>query len=359
MGRKKRILIAPLDWGLGHATRCIPIIRSLIEMGYVPVIGASGGPASLLKGEFPELEHIQLKGIPINYPKKTPFPIYFALKSPQLMRAMKREYQATQRIVDKHSIDAIISDNRYGVYSDRVPSAIVTHQLFVKSPLFPASVHRMIERRVRRFDACWVPDFEGEDNLSGSLSHGKSRLTNIQFIGPLSRFSNNGQADEIRREILVILSGPEPQRSSFEKRITEEVLALKRTAIIVRGKPGENRRRKLNDCVEIVDFLGSDALKEMMLSSSLVICRSGYSSIMDLIAVQRKALLVPTKGQSEQEYLATYLKNRGWFYAVEEMQLDLSHDLKQLDQFTPSIMIDNKGNNGVKAAIEKLLAMTY
>jgi len=177
-----------------------------------------------------------------------------------------------------------------------------------------------------------VPDYSGELNLSGDLSHGKEVYSNVNFIGPLSRFSRQKKIRlPFSRELLLILSGPEPQRSILEKNIKIQLLKSNYSALIVRGVVEEKPiKTHLTDKIAEVNFLTTEDLQEQILNSELVICRAGYSSIMDMTCLNKNAILIPTKGQTEQEYLATYLSNRGLFYSVKEKQFHLEESIKKL-----------------------------
>jgi len=329
MLNKKRILIAPLNWGLGHASRCIPIIRELLEKENEVILAAEGSPLKLLQEEFPNLQAIELKGPEIRYPKKLPIPIYFALKMPQLLLALKAEQKALEAIIEQEKIEVVISDNRYGLHHEKVHSILITHQLFVKSPIFERHVQQFIHSQIQQFDECWIPDFEGEENLSGELSHGQSKLTNLKFIGALSRFKKGEVAVKGHaRNLMVVLSGPEPHRSNFEAKIVQQLKQIDVTALVVKGVIKEDvQTEKINDQLSLVSHLPSATMREEMLKSAIIICRSGYSSLMDLHALDKKALIVPTKGQTEQEYLANYWGEKENFYAVKEEEMNLGEDL--------------------------------
>lgn len=328
---KKRILVAPLNWGLGHASRCVPIIRELLKQKNEVILAADGSPLLLLRQEFPKLQWVELKGLNIQYPKRLPFAVYFALKMPQLLQAMSEEKRGIKKLVEQHKLDVIISDNRYGLVHEEVHSILITHQLFVKSPLFERNVQQFIHAKIQKFDECWVPDFEGEENLSGELSHAKSELENLKFIGPLSRFKKEEHPESYDWDLMVILSGPEPHRTAFEQKIRQQLQSIDLSVLVVKGQLREEvEQEHWKEEITVVSHLSAQQMQAEILKSRLVLCRAGYSSVMDLHCLQKRAILVPTEGQTEQEYLASYLHGRYNFYSVSEREMNLSEDLKRL-----------------------------
>lgn len=328
--RPKRILVAPLDWGLGHATRCIPLIRELRDLGCEVLIGADGAPARLLGQEFPELEQVPLPGYGIRYAESASgFRLRMIAQLPVIRRAIRRESRALGSWLMRNPLDAIISDNRFGLHAAGIPSVLMTHQLEIRSPFGPASqrwLRRINYHYIRQFDACWVVDFPGPDNLAGELSH-PDRLPRIPvtYLGCLSRFQAGAQ--EARLDLCVIVSGPEPQRTLFEQMVSSQLQDAGLQALIVQGLPGAAAAPVTDGSVRVVPHLSTGALHEALLESRLVLCRAGYSSIMDLIALGKKAILVPTPGQTEQEYLAGYLQKQGYFLSISQQDFQLREAL--------------------------------
>src|SRR5690554_6730686 len=135
MLHNKRILIAPLNWGLGHASRCIPIIRDLIMQRAEVIIGADQLPLELLRKEFPDLEYIEFPGLEIKYKSNSSLIFNMALQANKFFKAFSEEQAFLQKAVKNYAIDAVISDNRYGAFSTSVPSFIITHQVFLNLPI--------------------------------------------------------------------------------------------------------------------------------------------------------------------------------------------------------------------------------
>ena len=304
---KKRILIAPLNWGLGHATRCIPIINALLKYDFEPILASDGNALVYLRKEFPNLEYIELPSYNITYPKKGSFRWHFLRKSPNIIRAKKKEQKVISSLVDSKRIDGIISDNRFGVFSEKVPSVYITHQLNVYSgntSWISTKIHR---RTVHRFDECWVPDTINS-SLSGELSNFKNLKTKVKYIGELSRFKK--ETLETEYDLLILLSGPEPQRGMLENLLLEQLNNFEGNIAFVKGVIEDKQTKVVNENVTSYNYLNSHQLNEVINKSALVLSRSGYSTIMDLAKLGKKVFFIPTPGQYEQEYLANHLKNK-------------------------------------------------
>ena len=341
MSKKKNILVVPLNWGLGHTTRCIAIIRELLAQDASVLIGGDGMALAYLKNEFPDLLSINIPDLKVRYPKSGGYLLYFALRIPKLFTHVKKENQALKKLVREYQIDGIISDNRYGLYHASKPSILITHQLFIETPSFKKTMHGIVKKLVSKFTECWVPDIAGSNNLSGNLSHLKQNLTNVKFIGPLSRFTAQNKEACPKRTVIAILSGPEPFRTKLEELLIKKLSPTNFKSLIVRGVVSiENTNKHLNKNVSVIDYISSAELLKEIEASEFVIARSGYSTIMDLDALQQKALLIPTPGQTEQEYLAQHLASHSLFTFSNQESINLqeSFDLlrgrkaeKQLD----------------------------
>lgn len=311
-------MVCPLDWGLGHATRCVPLIREFINEGHRVIIGADKNPLAFLKQEFPNLESIILPGYEVEYDEKgSTFKLFY--ESVKFYNYIKKEKQLLDSLLQEHHIDMIVSDNRYGLYSKKVESIIITHQLYPKTPVGASIAHKKIEQLLGNFDEVWIPDYQDQDNLSGDLSHLNPITLKHRFIGPLSRFKKPDASPEIEYDLCAILSGPEPQRTIFEERVKEQIKQHNLNAVVVRGLPDESDSESDN----VFNHLPTQQLSDLILKSKYVVCRSGYSSIMDLTILQKKALLIPTPGQTEQEYLGELHKVKPLFLVQHQNQIDL------------------------------------
>jgi uncharacterized protein (TIGR00661 family) len=326
-----RILVAPLHWGLGHVTRCIPIIQYLRAQGHEVILASDGDAKALLQLEFPDLLCVDLPAYQISYHTES-MVLNVAMQLPRLARTVRQEHDATQQIMQKHAITAIISDNRFGCWSSVVPSFFMTHQLQIQSKNYVAQKlgNWLMQRAMSNFSEIWVPDnSEPERSLAGVLSHGYHLPKPVRYLGPLSRMPAPQAYD-----VIVVLSGPEPQRSKLEAILLEQALALPMQFLFVQGKPQVNRQYFAAEHIEVVSYLTTSALNAAINSSGAVVCRSGYSSIMDLAVLGKKALLIPTPGQTEQEYLAEYFAERGVFPYQKQNQIALEAGLTALQRYS-------------------------
>ncbi|MDO6595486.1 glycosyltransferase family protein [Oceanihabitans sp. 2_MG-2023] len=310
MKEKKRILVAPLNWGLGHATRCIPIIRALLKNNFEVILASDGVALQLLKKEFPNLESLELPSYNIEYAKNAKLFKWKLLKdSPKVLKAIKAEKKAIKTIIDTYRINGVISDNRLGLHNKKVPCVFISHQLQVLSGSTTWMSTKMHQKIMKQFDICWVPDNLGDPNLSGKLSHVYIPELPTKYIGPLSRF----QKKEIKTtiDLLVLLSGPEPQRTLLEEKLVEELNGFKGTIVFVKGVIEKVQSKTQKNHMTIYNFMTSDLLEQTINESALVLSRSGYTTIMDLAKLEKKAFFIPTPGQFEQEYLAKRLDDLG------------------------------------------------
>lgn len=307
---KRRILIAPLNWGLGHATRCIPIINALKAHQFEPIIASDGIALSLLKKEFPDIECIELPSYQIRYPKNGKlFKLKMLQSSPKMAQAIKAEKKATASIIEDYQIDGIISDNRLGIHNKNVPCVFITHQLQVLSGNTTWLSTKLHQKIIKRFNECWVPDNLGDINLSGKLSHTPLYDIPVKYIGPLSRFSK--EELPFKYDVMVLLSGPEPQRSLFEKTLFSEFKNYKGKVIFVKGVIEDEQQISVENNMSTYNYMTSSQLELAINESAFVVSRSGYTTLMDLAKLSKHAFFVPTPGQYEQEYLAERLTKLG------------------------------------------------
>jgi uncharacterized protein (TIGR00661 family) len=330
----KRILIAPLNWGLGHATRCIPIINELINNNFEPVIGSNGSALSLLKKEFPMLQAVELPSYHINYSKKGR---YFKLKMmsniPSIALAIRNENNFIKEFVKTHNIDGIISDNRLGLYCKQVPCVILTHQLNVLSGNTTWLSTKLHQKFIKRFDQCWVPDFKGDQNLSGILGHSKNISITTKYIGPLSRF--NKITTNIKHDLMVLLSGPEPQRTLLENKLLTDLKNYSGNVVFIKGKIESEQKIKKEGKMTVYNYMTSSELEQTLNESLLILSRSGYTTLMDLFKLNKKCFFIPTPGQYEQLYLAEKLKTESIapFCQQDDFSLIKLDEVKQFNGF--------------------------
>jgi len=334
---KPIVLLSPLDWGLGHTTRCIPIIHELILQGCNVIIACNSTQKALLIEEFPQLTYVHLQGYNLKYGKKRwGTMVRIILQTPKILIRVNNEKTWLNIFLKSQRLDLIISDNRFGLYAPGVRSVFITHQLYIKTGLGKLTdrfVQWLNYRRIQRFSTCWVPDYKGSPTLAGILSNpGKLPAMPIQYIGGLSRLN---VCSEVGKPInlLIILSGPEPQRSIFENLLRSAVKQQPGKTVLVRGLPGESNAVQVENELIIYNHAPAALLNQLICSSELVISRSGYTTVMDLLKLGKKSILVPTPGQAEQEYLAAHLHTQQLAYTVPQAHFSLQKVLAEVKTF--------------------------
>ena len=304
------ILICPLNWGLGHASRDIPIIRKLLKENHRVIVAGDKFVLDYIISEFPDIETELLPGKKITYSKNNSQTLHLLRQLPSALIWMHREKKLVAKLLKKYNPDYIFSDNRYGVRHPKVRSILITHQLMLKLPKsiswLEKPVHLLIKRLVSRFDLCMIPDNDLLDSLAGDLVHKYPLPENARLIGPLSRFMDeypNFQTD-CKYDLLAIISGPEPQRTIFQQILTEKLLTENLNCLIVTGTLKDNSTSESLKNIKFVPHLESSQLAAYIKNIPLIISRAGYSTIMDLWCLKKDAILIPTPGQTEQEHLA-------------------------------------------------------
>ncbi len=416
--KKLCVLVCPMDWGLGHASRCVAVIKAFLAAGCRVLVGVSGPGAELIRREFgitgapvkagqngvarqvyrdrlagrhadsrqrgcesyyrqmhsdgsteekycsDMLQIIPFPGFSVSRYRKFFFP-GLLIRVPAFLHHIYREKRVLRSLVESFRPDLIVSDNRYGLVHQGVTSVIITHQLRPSMPLLLRPLEGLVSAVIRRwagaFDECWIPDCV-DDPAAGRLTAGHERLPAAFFTGWLSRFSPGsssetyrytgaGQYDgsgqpgdsvnsstlpsggrvrpaaassaHFRYRFMFLLSGPEPHRTMLEDMVKAGISSLPERALLVRGLPGSFPEREIRGNLEIVSFIDSGGLQKAIGESEIIVCRSGYSSVMDLLVLGRTAVLVPTPGQTEQEYLGKWLASKGWFRVVRQKDFDM------------------------------------
>ena len=327
MKQHKHILYGVLNWGLGHASRSIPVINAFLQKGFTLTIASDGLALNFLKERFPEVSFLALKDPKISYNAGRKQELKLAQQLLKLSTWYRNEQKILANFLDVNSVDLIISDNRPSVKSKRIPSYYITHQLKVKSGLFTPFSTIGHEWLYKDYDAIWVPDVESSPNLSGDLSH-KSKRKNVTFIGPLSDLKPVESAPMFNAAI--ILSGPEPQRSIFEAAAISQLAKSELKILLIRGttKTAEN---SIPASWKSIDLASRADVQNAFEKSNVIIARSGYSTIMDLYSFNKPAILVPTPGQPEQEYLATLPLHQKNFEIQSQNNLNLLEGLRQAE----------------------------
>jgi hypothetical protein len=349
--------VAALDWGLGHATRCIPIIEKLKARGAQVILGGTGASGKLLEGRFPELVYHELPGHEVRYAKsKSGLALKIMQQLPALFKIVESEHRWLNDFLKGQKIHAVISDNRYGLYNTSVITAILTHQLDIRTPfgsIGNALLRRKHYRLIEKFNTCWVPDSQA-GGLSGSLAH-PDLLPSLttHYIGPVSRFKK--ATSSLSYDLVIMLSGPEPQRSIWEEELCRQLTAFKGSALLLRGRPGDVTTLNLPEHIRVASHLPDAELEAALNGAGMILARSGYSSIMDIHAVQKKSILVPTPGQTEQEYLARYLRQAGFALCLPQKKFNITEALEQAKDFNYKLPAPSIDKN-LDEAIDELYA---
>ncbi|HJN06746.1 MAG TPA: glycosyltransferase [Bacteroidales bacterium] len=357
MEPRKNILVCPLDWGLGHATRMVPVIEMLERKGANVIIAADNRPLEFLVQRFPQNTTIQLPGYSPNYPSNNNMALAMLTSLPSMILEARQANRRLQTIINEHNIDAVISDNRYELSTSKVPTVFITHQLNIQTSgwhkIGKPIINCTINHYLNKFNEVWVPDIPGKFRLSGNLSKSNKFASKLFNIGLLSRFSKPEVTHKSNSiDILIILSGPEPQRTILEKLLLSQALKTELKTVILLGKPEEQVSNE-NKNVKLISHITDDEFSLLIQSAKIVISRPGYSTLMDLAVFGKKAIFIPTPGQTEQEYLANRLLDEGIAFSQSQSNFDLPTALKN-EKLYKGLFLENKPEL-LELRIDKLL----
>jgi hypothetical protein len=325
-----RVLYTVLDWGLGHATRSVPIIEALLRLETEVILAGSGISLAYLKEVFPGLQTFVLPDKRVKYHTS-------GAQKGITMRAMAQtrlnriQHKAVKKAVQAFGITHLISDNVYGAFAKGLSSVLITHQVGPKSPVLEQLVHKQLAKWMSPFQEIWIPDQAGAYSLSGTLSENSFFRGKIKYLGILSRIKP--VRTEKTLDLAVLLGGPEPQRGILEAKAIALAEESRLKTVVLRASFAP-RIHPESEMVQFIDFAHSETLQEILSKAKLCLARSGYSSVSDLAMVGAKACLIPTPGQPEQEYLAEYLKKNGWFMSATQDKLS-QRDLRAAEEYTP------------------------
>ncbi|NVO08330.1 MAG: hypothetical protein HXX16_00045 [Bacteroidales bacterium] len=324
---KNRVLVCPLAWGLGHASRMIPIISKFQQSDFEVIAAGDELQMHYISTKFPNIKIL-------HFPS---FKVKLARGSNQLLPILRiasilpyhiiKEHYTIKKIVRDHQINIIISDNRYGLWCRGIKSIFITHQLRV---LFPKPFRLLepigawfVRLIIKKFTFCWIPDYNDDRNLSGNLSHPKSLPSNVRYIGLLSRFQGiNVDVETHKWDLVGIASGPSPQREIFIDLMGKLSKRYNLKAIIIKGNPKEGTNIFEDKGIYYAGHLNDIDFANTVLSTKYLITRSGYSTIMDLAFLGISGLIIPTPGQTEQEYLAEYLSRKELFVTCKQLDIE-------------------------------------
>jgi predicted glycosyltransferase len=370
------VLVAPLNWGLGHATRCIPLIYTLQELGCNVIIAADGASRTLLVEEFPQLTHLPSPHTEVRYARYQWLFGWAILKLlPRFWLQLQQEQKWIRTTVQRYKIDAIISDNRYGLSHPNIPAVLITHQLGIRTgygQLADRLVQQFLYRYINRYQEVWVPDRQTEPMLAGALSHPHHLPSApLEYIGVLNRLKTNApDAASETTQLLVLLSGPEPQRTLLEKIILKQAASFTGQLLLVRGLPSSQPNNPATASVDpslamlygvarvrIVDHLTTAQLQQVLPSADFIVCRSGYTTLMEMIPLQKKLLLIPTPGQPEQAYLADYADRQRYAPQFLQQNFSLGQAIQVANQYPyrfPAVFIETPRTAVVTRFIDQL-----
>ena len=337
MQRKKNILVCPLDWGLGHATRMVPIINALEKQGANAILAADNRPLDFLKQYYPNNTILKLEGYSPTYPINGSMAWALIKSAPSMIKKTKKAKIDLNKIINEYNIDAIISDNRYELSSKLIPSVFITHQLNIQTSGLQTLAKPIIDLKLNsyidNFDEVWIPDNSEKDNLSGILSKSQKFSNKSFHIGLLSRFSSlRGITNKNSIDLMIILSGPEPQRTILEEKLIKQASKTKLKTVVLLGKPEESESKEL-DNIMLIPHADDINFASLLASAKYVICRPGYSTLMDLAILGTKAILIPTPGQTEQEYLASKLKKDKIAFSQNQKEFNLLKAIQSQDEY--------------------------
>lgn len=348
----KRVLVCVLDWGLGHATRSIPVIRELQRLGADVVLASSNDAGKLLRQEFPRLNYHELPGYAPVYQSAGSMMLAIAAQTIKFSKAIQMEHREVEALVKSLRVDAVVSDNRYGCYSQQVPSVFITHQYRVRLPgrwsAMEPLVNRWQESHFKHFGQLWVPDQPGSQLTAPFVPGGAP----VRYIGWLSRFGQENPAPT-GYPVVAVVSGPEPQRKLFADKLRRELAISGMRSLLVTGQPGEARHEQ-DGALEVLNHLPAREMEQVIRSAGTVIARSGYSTIMDLIALGKKAVLVPTPQQPEQMILAKRLQELRVAFCPDQENFVLQNALKEADAYL-GLNCFRKKEGLLETAIQELL----
>jgi uncharacterized protein (TIGR00661 family) len=339
----------------------MPIIDELLRQGAEVILASDGAALALLKEEYPQLKTYELPAYDIRYPFSNML-ISIGLQMPKILRGGIAEYIWLKNFLKDNPIDIVISDNRYGFFNKKALSIFITHQvnIFIPFKILKVIVNSINRFFIKKFDRLWIPDFENTPNLAGLLSDSHLlKNMKINYLGALSRmcyFNVNK-----KYKAIFVLSGPEPQRTYFEDIILKQLTTYTPNKIakfcLVRGvtDAGAPVLNNQNENIDIYNFLTANVLNEKIMESELLISRSGYSTVMDLVKLKVPAVLVPTPGQTEQDYLASQLEKGGFFYTENQKDFSLERSLTEWRYYKGFSNVFFEKNDSLPEIIRELL----
>lgn len=348
VGSPLKVLIAPLDWGLGHATRCVPIIREYLRQGAHVEIAVVKSNAAFFRGAFPNLRQRLVPSYNIVYPKHGyNMGLWLVKNGAHLNKVIRFEHRFAEEMVERHHYDVLVSDNRFGFYSHKAKSIYMTHQRRIAFPPMLSAFESMGIMWhcsiMRHFDEVWVPDIPGAPGYAGNMSHVKFCPRPVKYVGLLSRFQDARQTANPLETVSVnepkgpyqfvaVVSGVEPARGRFEKRLADIFGSIPGRHAIIQGRPSAGIKTWTEGNTDYFTHLPDDQFANVIKSAKWIVSRGGYSTIMDMAVLGAKCVLVPTPGQYEQVVLARDLSKSHQAVALGEEELNKDSLLDSVDE---------------------------
>ncbi|MGB5098985.1 MAG: glycosyltransferase [Methanothrix sp.] len=335
------VFVSPLNWGLGHSTRDIPIIEELLRRGHEVTVGTSGNALALLQRECPQCNFITFKDYPAPYSDSRFFLPSFIAGIPAMLQAFAAERKRLEQILAENRFDMIISDNRMCVYSSKIPSYFISHQLRYSMPgyLYPLELMTIPFNSFfhSKFEGVIVPDIDPQGsskNLSGKLCRSNLNVTKrrVYYAGIITSTRKMAVAEDL--DFLAVVSGPEPQRTKLEEIVMKQVQMLPGEKVVLLGSPQKDSHKKVDGHTTVHSYVSTEEKAELMNRARFIITRSGYTTMMELAELDKKhGLFTPTPGQTEQEYLSRYYARQKWFLSKSQYKLKLSEDVEKAMQY--------------------------
>lgn len=358
--KRPRVFYAVLNMGLGHAARSLPIIRELTERGCEVLVGSNGRSLAFLQNELPELSFIETPAYDIEYARGALMIPKLMVQIPGFLKQIKKETRFCADVVARYSPDIIFSDHCYGMYHPGVPSYMLSHQIYFAMPPGLNGLSGLISQfnfgYHRHYRKIVIPDFPGEDGglLSGGLSRIPHHPEKYEFSGILSSLEEF--KGEKSLNILVSVSGPEPQRTIFEEIVLKQIREVPGNKIVVLGKSESEDLLIDEPELKVYSHLPRSQMAKVINEARLIVSRPGYTTLMELVETGRKALFVPTAGQTEQQYLGKRMMQKKWFYSVHQNRLNLKRDIELAGDFS-GLHRPGATANAVKFIVEKVLGI--
>ncbi len=340
--KQAKICISPIDWGLGHATRCVSLIKALEKLGYHIYIATEGQHETILREAIPTATFLHLRGYRIRYSRwAVLLPVVLLIQLPQIIYSIVYENKWLKKAQEQFNFDIIISDNRFGFYHKNVPSVFITHQLNLQMPFkWATSLFQNIQYAwLKKFNACWIPDIAGPQNLSGVLANPKLKPSiPLWYMGCLSRLINQDKSNITVSPIdplnfLAIVSGPEPQRTLLENLLWTAGKDSNLKFVLIAGIPNNKKAFQIMNNGRMYPHLSAAALVDEINRAEYIICRGGYTTLMEMIPFDKKLILIPTPGQTEQLYLGKLWHENKWALCYNQADFKLSTALAAAANF--------------------------